>query len=507
MDLLQNPLVLAVIVIALVVVVALLLLIRRRQAAEDVAPPPEIGEAIDYTSLPYEEPQGLADRFQRAPAAVKALLVLVPLAILGVLAALALTLFQPGQQNAVREPIGPPPEISDVVAEVAGAGKIVVRASTTAPDGTQVTAQMTQADQDFPWFNPETAATTASAGRITLQLDRTTGAPIPQQGTEYNVVVVARLPDGREVRSQSTTVTVLPTFAADFYGQTPAAIEPTTAPTDAPAAPTATAEPAAEPTPDIAATPPLTATVRNGGNIRQQPTTASEILGQVAPGETVDLLSRSADGQWYRLRGAAAEGWVSATLLAVDPAVAEQVQPEIPADSPTARVFNGGNVRAAPNLSGEVLDQINAGEEVQMLARNDPGSWILIVNPRQITGWVSRTLLEVSLEGIRGLQVSNDPVAAVPPAATAAPDAPAPDAPAPSGLTAQVFNGGNVRAAPNLGGEVQDQINAGEEVQLLGKTADGGWYQITNPRGVTGWVNRTLLTVDPEVARRVPVAE
>jgi uncharacterized protein YgiM (DUF1202 family) len=501
MDLLQNPLALAVIVIALVVVVALLVLIRRRQAADDVAPPPEIGDAIDYTSLPEEEPQGLADRFRRASAPVKALVVLIPLAILGVLAALALALFQPGSQTADTQPLGPPPEITDVVAEVAGSGKIVVRASTSAPDGSQVSAQMKQGGQDFPWFNPETAVTTSSGGRITLQLDRATGAPTPQQGAEYSVVLVARLPDGREVASQPAPVAVLPNFAADFYGQA-AAAAPTTAPTEAPAAPTATASPAPEPTPDVAPTVPLTATVRNGGNIRQQPTTASEILGQVAAGETVDLLARSADGQWYRLRGAAAEGWVSATLLTVDPAVAEQVQPEIPADSPTARVFNGGNVRAAPNLQGEVLDQINAGEEVQMLARNDPGSWILIVNPRQVTGWVSRTLLEVSLEGIRGLQVSNDPVAVVVPAATAALDAPAPN-----GLTAQVFNGGNVRAAPNLSGEVQDQINAGEEVQLLGKTADGGWYQITNPRGVTGWVNRTLLTVDPEVARRVPVVE
>jgi flagellar FliL protein len=64
-----------------------------------------------------------------------------------------------------------------------------------------------------------------------------------------------------------------------------------------------------------------------------------------------------------------------------------------------------------------------------------------------------------------------------------------------------------VRAAPNLQGQVLDQINARETVQLLSKTPDGNWYRITNVRGVTGWVNRTLLTVDPDVARRVPVGQ
>lgn len=77
--------------------------------------------------------------------------------------------------------------------------------------------------------------------------------------------------------------------------------------------------------------------------------------------------------------------------------------------------------------------------------------------------------------------------------------------PTPQALTAAVFNGGNVRERP-VNGRPLDQINAGESVQLLEKTPDGGWYRITTPRGVTGWVSQTLLTLDPEVARQVPQA-
>ena len=69
-----------------------------------------------------------------------------------------------------------------------------------------------------------------------------------------------------------------------------------------------------------------------------------------------------------------------------------------------------------------------------------------------------------------------------------------------------VFNGGNVRDRP-VTGKPLDQINAGETVQLLAKTSDGGWYQITNIRNISGWVSRTLLTVDPAVAKQVPIAK
>src|SRR5690606_3770204 len=147
MDLIQNPLILVIAVIVLVLVLAALLVIRRRRAAaEEILPPPEIGETIDYTSLPYEEPTSLADRFRNASPAVKALVVLVPLAIIGVLAALILTLSQPGSSAGSATPALPPPTITNVIAEVAGVGKIVVRADTTLPDGTPVRATLWHGD-------------------------------------------------------------------------------------------------------------------------------------------------------------------------------------------------------------------------------------------------------------------------------------------------------------------------------------------------------------------------
>ena len=76
-----------------------------------------------------------------------------------------------------------------------------------------------------------------------------------------------------------------------------------------------------------------------------------------------------------------------------------------------------------------------------------------------------------------------------------------------AGLAATVANGGNVREAP-INGRPLDQVNAGETVQLLAKTQDGRWLKITYARNgatITGWVSRTLLTIDPAIDQQVPV--
>jgi Tfp pilus assembly protein PilX len=76
-----------------------------------------------------------------------------------------------------------------------------------------------------------------------------------------------------------------------------------------------------------------------------------------------------------------------------------------------------------------------------------------------------------------------------------------------AGLAATVTNGGNVREAP-INGRPLDQVNAGETVQLLAKTQDGAWLKVTYTRNgatISGWVSRTLLTIDPAVEQQVPV--
>jgi Tfp pilus assembly protein PilX len=63
----------------------------------------------------------------------------------------------------------------------------------------------------------------------------------------------------------------------------------------------------------------------------------------------------------------------------------------------TARVFNGGNVREVP-VSGRPLDQVNAGETVQLVAKNQDSTWFKVTYGREgrtVIGWVSGTLLTI----------------------------------------------------------------------------------------------------------------
>lgn len=508
-----QEILIALLVGAIVIVAALLIVARRRRAArQDELPLPDvggIGGTIDYTSLPEEEPRTLSERFRAAPPAIKVLVILAPVVLIGVIAVLVLTFAPFGDSGATPTPPPPPPRLAIERAEVVGRGKIVVVVRTeNLPSDAVVTALIREGDQEFPWFNPDTATARPDplSGEAQVVLDRRPDAPTPRQSETYTVIAVARGAGGEIAQSDPAPLDVLQPFFNDFYAL---AVEPTPAP---PAAPTATLPPATpEPSPTVAATQELTGTAAIAGNIRRAPNREADVVGRLSIGEVVTLSERSVDGEWYRVSTASGlDGWVSRTLLIVDQERAAQLPVATPDNLLKAAVFNGGNVRTSPNLRGLVIDQVNAGESVTLLARNADSTWLKIINERQITGWVSRTLLTVAPDDLRGLPVSNETVPTPLPATVAAlPPPPTPNATAlpVTGLTAIVFNGGNVRAAPNLRAQVLDQVNARETVQLLSRTPDGNWYRIINVRGVTGWVNRTLLTIDPDVARRVPVGQ
>lgn len=71
-------------------------------------------------------------------------------------------------------------------------------------------------------------------------------------------------------------------------------------------------------------TPEPTVAARRAGPIRSAPG-AGSIVGQMNVQDAVIIIERSADQRWYRVRAPAATGWVSASLLAVSPAVARQI--------------------------------------------------------------------------------------------------------------------------------------------------------------------------------------
>lgn len=88
-------------------------------------------------------------------------------------------------------------------------------------------------------------------------------------------------------------------------------------------------------TPDATSMSAVLATVKQTANVRNLPTTnGSEIRGQVKANETVELRGRNEDSSWFVISSPdGLMGWISASLLNVDPGVAAQLPVESGAEA------------------------------------------------------------------------------------------------------------------------------------------------------------------------------
>ncbi len=154
--------------------------------------------------------------------------------------------------------------------------------------------------------------------------------------------------------------------------------------------------------------------------------------------------------------------------------------PTLPTGQPVA-VINGGNVRKLPYTGvNNVIGGINAGEQVQILARTPNALWYYVRTVRNEVGWVSRTLIAVT-----DLIAAETPVANV----------------------VSVFVSGAVYLAADTGSAVVDRVDPPEVVELFERTADGTWYRVQTVRDREGWIQASLLGIPDDVAAQVPVTK
>lgn len=161
-------------------------------------------------------------------------------------------------------------------------------------------------------------------------------------------------------------------------------------------------------------------------------------------------------------------------------ATAEPTATPVPAlpEGPPAAVSNGGNLRALPIIANDnVIGGVNAGEQVQLIARTPNGQWFNVRTVRDELGWVSASLINVP--GDAAVPVAN---------------------------VVTVFANGPVYESADPASTEVDRVNQDEVVVLLQRTAAGDWYQVTNVRTIDGWVQAALLGIPDEVAAAVPVA-
>lgn len=339
------------VLIGLVVVLlvgAALVIIRRRAASSDDMPLPDIGEPVDYTSIPTEEPKSLTDqldslrdRFDNIPLPAKIAMFAAPLVVIGlVILVVVFRSFVPSNPQAILPPPTPTPLPSITVnkADLVNPNTIRVEARTTFPDGTEVHIDLLAGGEPFAWYDPAEGVVKVASGRVEARLNKAPNAPKPSADVTYTIRLHATTADGQAVQ-QDQELDIPELHRAAFFQIQPASNPPVS---DEPTPePTPTMEqPAEEPTPEptveptVAPSSELVATVANGGNVRGVPG-GEPIIDQVNANETVVLLQKNATGEWYQLRNERNNvGWVHHSLLTIDPAVAEQVPVEGTADVP-----------------------------------------------------------------------------------------------------------------------------------------------------------------------------
>ena len=228
----------------------------------------------------------------------------------------------------------------------------------------------------------------------------------------------------------AAVVPVLPTarptprparLAATTSGASPATPAVAFAPTAVSASPQA-------PTPAHARAPQPTAPypwaeIWAEGNLRTAPTLDAAVIRIVPAGTAMQLLGWADD--WWWIRDADGEGWVSETLLTFDPEAVAHVPfvvAAVPA-LPAALIINGGNLRQGPEVAAPIVGGVDAEDVLLVLAQD--GDW-LRVQSAETTAWLHASLAVVHPQGAQSIPTWQVAVAPAAPAVVAAAPAPVP---------------------------------------------------------------------------------
>lgn len=143
--------------------------------------------------------------------------------------------------------------------------------------------------------------------------------------------------------------------------------QPTSDTAAQPAAPTTASEPPTQAVPPTASAPQVK--VKQGANVRKGPSTAFEPpLGSMAAGQTAEILGKSLDGTWYKIRFYNGEGWIAALTVDIEGSVSNLVAEAGPATPipalPTAVVPTGVSVTAPPAAPSTGPDLVVEGVPV-----------------------------------------------------------------------------------------------------------------------------------------------
>ncbi len=136
------------------------------------------------------------------------------------------------------------------------------------------------------------------------------------------------------------------------------------------------------------------------------------------------------------------------------------------------------NVRSEPNAESTIIAKLLRGDRVELTAASNAGDWyeVRLIDDQGL-GWISAAFADVVEEEIALEDAS-------PALAAAAAEVSAP-------VLFEVLIIGdrlNVRAEPGLGGAVVAKLLQGNQVPVIGSTADASWYEVLLDDGTAAWI-------------------
>lgn len=167
--------------------------------------------------------------------------------------------------------------------------------------------------------------------------------------------------------------------------------------------------------------------------------------------------------------------------------------PPIPPGALTATVIRASvlNVRDAPSLGGNRVGRILRGETYQVVGRDERARWFLLeLGGRQAWAW--GYYLFINGNEFNAPVRSPFGTLGVPPGVVD------------TGVVAQTQSTMRLRAEPNVASAQTGRITWGAFLPVVGRTADGFWYQVVW-RGTVGWMYSPYSRIIQGDINSVPV--
>ena len=243
----------------------------------------------------------------------------------------------------------------------------------------------------------------------------------------------------------------------------------------------------------------IEATLYQTVNVRSGPDTRFEIVGQVKTGDTVRVVSRGdEDGLWLQVElPDGALGWVPSYLLIFEGDVTTlPLVGEAPAgdgeveqsDIVIVTAYGTVNVRSGPNITEEIVGQLDIGDQARALARsNERNDWLFVENTA-LSGWVAYFTVYV-----RG-----DPTHLP----LRVPDVATDDLIHPNQIIMTLFNI-RLHAEPSLESETVGVLDFGAEVTPFARAGDPAWIYV-GTETVRGWGTADLFDISLDHLESLP---